>query len=273
MKEFYSIGEMAKLNFISPHTLRYYDKIDLLKPSHINKETGYRYYSYKDFLFLDAIQYLRHFDMSLEEIKEQFDNRTVEGTLELYEKQLVKLHENIEALKNIEKRIVHNIDNLKKSSNSEFSDEIQVVDLEERYALIVDDTVENDDEYEVKIRSLSNALYNNHFQHMGDYIGIKDREAVIRGNYSTTKHIGNMCIGKPSYASVKIIPAGRYVRTCYTGRTEGIDGTYDRLMEYIKQRNFAINGEIIETYAIDYIDTKRAEEYVTIIEIPVSGII
>ena len=30
---------------------------------------------------------------------------------------------------------------------------------------------------------------------------------------------------------------------------------------------------IIETYAIDYIDTKRAEEYVTIIEIPVSGII
>ena len=32
MKEYYSIGEMAKLNFISPHTLRYYDKIDLLKP-------------------------------------------------------------------------------------------------------------------------------------------------------------------------------------------------------------------------------------------------
>lgn len=59
----------GKLNFISPHTLRYYDKIDLLKPSYINEETGYRYYSYKDFLFLDAVQYLRYFDMSLEEPK------------------------------------------------------------------------------------------------------------------------------------------------------------------------------------------------------------
>ena len=47
MKEYYSIGEMARLNFISPHTLRYYDKIDLLKPSHINEENGYRYYNYK----------------------------------------------------------------------------------------------------------------------------------------------------------------------------------------------------------------------------------
>ena len=152
MKEYYSIGEMAKLNFISPHTLRYYDKIDLLKPSYINEETVYRYYSYKDFLFLDAVQYLRHFDMSLEEIKEQFENRTVEGTLELYEKQLDKLHENIETLKNIEKRIIHNIENLKAGRYKNFSENIEIVELKNRYALVVNDTVENDDEYEVKIR-------------------------------------------------------------------------------------------------------------------------
>ena len=38
------------------------------------------------FCSLMQFSYLRHFDMSLEEIKEQFENRTVEGTLELYEK-------------------------------------------------------------------------------------------------------------------------------------------------------------------------------------------
>lgn len=269
MKEYYSIGEMAKLNFISPHTLRYYDKIDLLKPSHINEKTGYRYYSYKDFLFLDAIQYLRHFDMSLEEIKEQFESRTVEGTLELYEKQLEKLHENIEALKNIEKRIVHNIENLKIGSSKGFSEEVELVEQEQRYALILDDTVENDDEYEVKIRKLSHKLYDNHFQHMGDYIGIKDKDDICRGNYNTTKYIGNMCIGKPSYTSVKTIPAGTYLRTCYTGKTEEIDRAYDKLMKYIEEKELRITGEIIETYAIDYIDTKRVEEYVTIIEVPV----
>lgn len=269
MKEYYSIGEMAKLNFISPHTLRYYDKIDLLKPSHINDETGYRYYSYKDFLFLDAIQYLRHFDMSLEEIKEQFESRTVEGTLELYEKQLEKLHENIEALKNIEKRIVHNIENLRAGRSGQFREDIEIVDIEKRYALIVDDTVENDDEYEVKIRKLSNKLYNNHFQHMGDYIGIKDKDDLYSGNFNKTKYIGNMCIGEPSYTSVKIIPAGTYLRSCYTGATDGIEKAYIRIMDYIKEKGLSIAGEIIETYAIDYIDTRKAEEYVTVIEVPV----
>jgi len=260
---------MAKLNFISPHTLRYYDKIDLLKPSYINEETGYRYYSYKDFLFLDAIQYLRHFGMSLEEIKEQFDSRTVEGTLELYEKQLDKLHENIEALKNIEKRIVHNIENHRSSRNKECNEEVQMLTLGRRYALIVDDTVESDDEYEVKIRKLSNTLYNNHFQHMGDYMGIKEKEDISSGNYNKTKYIGNMCIGKPSYKSMKTIPAGTYLRICYIGETEGIDKAYMKLMDYIEQNGLEIIGEIIETYVVDYIDTRKAEEYVTVIDVPV----
>jgi effector-binding domain-containing protein len=104
---------------------------------------------------------------------------------------------------------------------------------------------------------------------MGDYIGIKDREDVYSGNYNTTKFIGNMCIGKPSYTAVKTIPAGKYIRTCYIGETGGIDRAYDRLMQYIEENNLTITGEIIETYAIDYIDTKRDEEYVTIIEIPI----
>ncbi|WP_434369237.1 MerR family DNA-binding transcriptional regulator [Peribacillus frigoritolerans] len=40
-----SIGEMAKLRGVTVDTLRHYDKIGLLKPFHIDPETGYRYYS------------------------------------------------------------------------------------------------------------------------------------------------------------------------------------------------------------------------------------
>lgn len=269
MKEYYTIGEMAKLNFISPHTLRYYDKIDLLKPSHTSKETGYRYYSYKDFLFLDAIQYLRHFGMSLEEIKEQFESRTVEATLQLYEKQLAKLHQNIEALKNIEKRIVHNIENLQRSTCGKFKENPELVQREERYAVILNDTVKNDDEYEVAIRKLSHELYNNHFQYMGDFIGIKDAEHIRSGNYNTTINIGNMCIGKPLHMTAKTIPAGAYLRMCYIGETEGIGEAYRKLMAYAEEKGLETAGEIIETYAIDCIDTRNPKEYVTIIEIPI----
>ena len=43
MATYFSIGEIAKMFDISTQTLRLYDRIDLLKPTFINKESGYRY--------------------------------------------------------------------------------------------------------------------------------------------------------------------------------------------------------------------------------------
>ena len=69
MKDLYSIGETAKLLGVSTQTLRFYDKEGLLKPSFIDEETGYRYYSYMQFHLIDRIKYLQGFGLSLEEIK------------------------------------------------------------------------------------------------------------------------------------------------------------------------------------------------------------
>lgn len=49
MEELYSIGETAKLNHVSVKSLRHYDEIGLLKPRHVDPDTGYRYYSYSQF--------------------------------------------------------------------------------------------------------------------------------------------------------------------------------------------------------------------------------
>lgn len=266
MKEFYSIGEMAKLNYISPHTLRYYDKIGLLKPSYTNEDTGYRYYSYKDFLLLDAIQYLRHFGMSLEEIKEQFNSRTVSGTLMLYEKQLISLEEDLKALKNIKKRLVHNIDNLRASRNKEFNETPEIVSHGTRYAIIINDAVTSDAEYEVAIRKLSNRLYKNHFQYMGDFIGIKNWTDIDNHDYARTELIGNMCTERPGKIKTKAFPAGKYLRLCYTGPTENIGTAYQKLTGFINEHQLKTADEILEIYAVDYIDTANPDEYVTIIE-------
>ncbi|PWU68713.1 hypothetical protein DLJ74_09815 [Gracilibacillus dipsosauri] len=50
----YSIGKIAKEMNITVRTLRYYDEINLLKPSYIS-ESGYRYYSKKDIITLQRI--------------------------------------------------------------------------------------------------------------------------------------------------------------------------------------------------------------------------
>lgn len=43
MKELYTIGEVSKLIGISSQTLRYYDKIGVVKPAFVNEATGYRH--------------------------------------------------------------------------------------------------------------------------------------------------------------------------------------------------------------------------------------
>ena len=40
----YTISEMASLLGVTTHTLRYYEKMGLIRPE-VNEETGYRYYT------------------------------------------------------------------------------------------------------------------------------------------------------------------------------------------------------------------------------------
>lgn len=67
MKNYYRTGEFAKLANVTERTLRYYDKIGLLKPSSI-LSNGYRQYTDSDLLKLQKILSLKHLGFSIEEI-------------------------------------------------------------------------------------------------------------------------------------------------------------------------------------------------------------
>ena len=70
MKEFYTVGETASLLGVSADTLRYYDRIGLLKPARTDAGNHYRYYSYTQFHIIDRIKYLQRFGMPLDEIRQ-----------------------------------------------------------------------------------------------------------------------------------------------------------------------------------------------------------
>ncbi len=69
----YSVKQLADLANISVRTLHYYDEIDLLKPSFIEKN-GYRKYERKELLKLQQILFFRELDFSVEEIKRIMSN-------------------------------------------------------------------------------------------------------------------------------------------------------------------------------------------------------
>lgn len=69
MKERYTIGEVAKHCNISTKTLRYYDKIGLLKPEFKDPGTKYRYYSKRQLTTLAIIRRYRSMDFCLKDIQ------------------------------------------------------------------------------------------------------------------------------------------------------------------------------------------------------------
>ena len=66
-KDFFTIGEFAKKSGVTLRTLRYYDKINLLKPTSYN-ELGHRLYTKEDFGNLQKILTLKFIGLSLDEI-------------------------------------------------------------------------------------------------------------------------------------------------------------------------------------------------------------
>ena len=63
------IGEFSKIAQVSVKTLRYYDQLGLIKPAHIDRFSGYRYYSLEQLPQLFRILVLKDLDFSLEQIQ------------------------------------------------------------------------------------------------------------------------------------------------------------------------------------------------------------
>ena len=80
MKDFFSIGELADLFAIDVQTLRYYDSIGLLVPTHRDPRTGYRLYKFDQIYQVASIRYLKRLGYSLKQIRSYLDSRTLDHT-------------------------------------------------------------------------------------------------------------------------------------------------------------------------------------------------
>ena len=68
-----TIQAFAKLCGCNPQTLRYYDRVDLLKPSRVDRFSGYRYYDEEQALTFVKIKNLQLGGFAIEEIKSLLD--------------------------------------------------------------------------------------------------------------------------------------------------------------------------------------------------------
>ena len=101
---------MARLAQVSVRTLRHYDDVGLLKPAHVDPDTGYRHYGADQVMRLHRILALRDLGVSLSEMGELLDDGvTVEqlrGILRLRQAEVrARLHAESERLRRVETRL------------------------------------------------------------------------------------------------------------------------------------------------------------------------
>lgn len=74
MKRLLRIGDMARLSGVSIKALRFYDEQGLLRPDHVDPQTGYRHYTPDQAETLAMITNLRAIDFSIAEIASLLEN-------------------------------------------------------------------------------------------------------------------------------------------------------------------------------------------------------
>ena len=75
------IGDFANLARVSARVLRHYDRIGLLAPAHVDRNTGYRYYGASQLADVNRIVAMRDLGFGLAEIAEMTGERMAPSEL------------------------------------------------------------------------------------------------------------------------------------------------------------------------------------------------
>ncbi|MCL2517829.1 MAG: MerR family transcriptional regulator [Oscillospiraceae bacterium] len=98
--ELQPIGQVSKQYEISIHTLRYYEQIGLIQSTR-NDDNAYRFYDEAAVKQLHSIVLLRKLRISLKQIKEILDNQNTAATVEILERNISELDDEITSLSTI----------------------------------------------------------------------------------------------------------------------------------------------------------------------------
>ena len=270
--ELFTIGEVSKMFHLSPGILRHYEQKELISPEFSDPETGYRYYSIRQFEALNTIRYLRVLDVPLPKIKQFLGNRdlnVIEGTLR---EQIESVNQKISQLYKIERKIQKRLEQLDDARNSRL-DVIELKNIPETRLIKLEDKLKINSFYDMEspIRRLE---------------GSQDEALVFLGKVGIGISETNLKSEKfDSYDCIFLIlddvdsfkgrcdtlPPCTCVSVRFCGSHAEAKAPYRRLTEYIKRNNFEFCGFSREITMVDYGFTNDTDKFVTEILIPVKN--
>jgi DNA-binding transcriptional MerR regulator len=269
MKKF-TISEFAKLRGTTSETLRHYDRIGLLKPDVIDKNNGYRYYSITQYEKLGTIKELRQLGISLDHIKNYFENRNLDKTRDVLIGALEDVENQMNELSEIESALKKKLKFLEMimKSKEEFTPVIKTV--EKRYNIMYDHGLKGEQDMCYGWSMLEKALNG------VSPIIATNRIGWVFKNYKAGSKFSDMertpfIFTYNLLDGGNVFEAGDYVSVYYKGHSYN-QKAYDVLIDYINENNLEIDGDPLCFMQVDSTITDENQERSCEIQIKIKSL-
>lgn len=239
MKNFFTIGELAKILNITTKTLRHYEEQGLLIPAFKNPITGYRYYLKDHIKEAYIIFSLKKMGISLKKIKEIKNGGKLLDELIIISKKIEGEIQNLKKLKiGVDKHI------LKLKSTLEINEtfEIKIIKLFEKKFEKIEfgpiNKVENS-----KLYQMGMTLREKTDEIEGKIYGLLDVDELLEGRYSCNALIHELSKEEKA-ANEYLMSGGFYISLIYRGNPKIHNKpAMKKIKEYLKVNQLKSAGK------------------------------
>lgn len=273
LKERLTISEIAKLRGVTTETLRHYDRVDLFKPNHIDPKTGYRYYSIFQYEILGTIKELRQIGMSIEEIKQYFNQRNFKNSRDILKAKHTELVSKLKELSNLELNIQEKIAYLDSVASEESFQEITIRKIRSRRLITLNEHINTNLELCYSIIRLETMLTEKAPILASNRLGIIIKEEDLNDKLFEEPSIIFVVAKndeKIPKEYLKIIPGGLFACIRYNGELlRNRSKSLKKIYAYLDENGYRINGDALQIMHVDITVTDNPNEVMFEIQVPI----
>lgn len=262
-----SIGEFSKICGVTTRTLRHYDTIGLLKPIHIDPNTGYRFYAISQLRQLLLITRFKDYHFSLDEIAILISAADKNYLLGQITAKKLEFHSKINQYMNLERQLDLDILNLKKGADiMSFIDEIQVTLIETKTQYILHSRQRMSvEDYCKYIGELFELAYSQNMQISGSPMSIyHDKE------FDPVDNDTEVALPVQTHNQhTRILSGGLCATATCNGAYSKLPHSYAKLVEWITENGYEVVSPPYEQYLNGPMESRSTEDFITQIYFPV----
>lgn len=250
------IGDFSSICQVTIKTLRYYDRLGLLKPAHVDKFTGHRYYSMHQITRLNRILALKALGLSLDDIKQVLDDSlSIDAIQNMLRVKEAELRADITATQMRLQGIQNHIDQLKEEGTMPTYDVI-VKALPPQRVLSIREGLDTSEDISDLIAEISEALKAHKITPTGAYMsichheGFKDTALDIEIAVPVAMSVkDDISLGEGRSLTIRQTTAHAQVASVIeNGHNTTWSGSYTALGHFIETHNYEMAGAVREVY-------------------------